>query len=56
MSVKCLECQSNNLEAASFCAVWGTKLHACKDIDIAEAIEVPREKLTGSSNFAGRDG
>jgi len=54
MGIKCPKCQSDNPEAAAFCADCGTKLILPRDVEVTETLETPKEELTTGSTFAGR--
>jgi serine/threonine protein kinase/Flp pilus assembly protein TadD len=53
--MKCPKCQSDNPEAASYCADCGTQLPASEEITApTKTIEAPKKELTTGSTFAGR--
>ncbi len=54
MAKRCPKCQSDNPDAATFCADCGTQLPSIKDIKVTETLETPKEELTTGSTFAGR--
>lgn len=54
--MKCPKCQTNNPEAASFCADCGTQLDVSKNTQVSftKTIEKPVEELISGRPFAGR--
>ena len=52
MAVKCPKCQTDNPDTLKFCGECGTPLEA--DVVHTKTLEIPTEKLTTGSTFAGR--
>ena len=54
MAVRCPKCQHENPDETVFCGKCGTKFDSPEEVKVTETIEVPKEKLTTGSTFAGR--
>ena len=54
MGMKCPECQSENPEDTLFCGKCGTRFPSPEEVEVTKTIEIPKEKLSTGSAFAGR--
>jgi hypothetical protein len=54
VSVKCVNCNSDNTDTAKFCSECAVPLQPLEDIGVTKTIETPKEELTTGSTFAGR--